>query len=57
LEAKRKQMIEVGMQLGLSNPETLRLSQEIDTLHSELIRINCKESWQPGNIVRSRIAR
>jgi hypothetical protein len=44
LEAKRKQMIKVGMQLGLLHPETLKLSQEIDRLHNELIRMNCKES-------------
>jgi hypothetical protein len=42
LEEKRKQMIEVGMQSGLSSPKTLRLSQEIDTLHNKLNYIVCK---------------
>lgn len=36
LEAKRKEMIDAGMELGLCHPETVRLSQELDVLLNEL---------------------
>lgn len=42
LEVKRKKMIEVGLKLGLSSSETLKLSQEIDNLHNEIIHLQDK---------------
>ncbi len=46
LEVKRKEMVDVGMQVGLSNAATLRLSQEMDLLHNQWIHLNDKESQQ-----------
>lgn len=39
LEFKRQRMIDAGERLGLSDPETVRLSQEVDKLHNEHLKI------------------
>lgn len=36
-ESRRAAMIEVGMAIGLTHPTTLRLSQEVDKFHNELM--------------------
>jgi hypothetical protein len=43
LDTKREQVIEVGMRLGLSHPETVKLSQEVDELHNEHMRIELQQ--------------
>ncbi|MEV5027450.1 aspartyl-phosphate phosphatase Spo0E family protein [Paenibacillus sp. LPE1-1-1.1] len=50
LEAKRKQMIESGIRLGLSHLETLKLSQEVDELHNEHMRIQ-RSKKQLSNVL------
>lgn len=35
LEAARKKMVEYGMNNGFADPETVRLSEVVDTLHNE----------------------
>lgn len=37
-------MIKVGMELGLSHLETLKLSRKIDTLQNKLNRMNVRKS-------------
>jgi len=39
IERIRKEMVEKGMELGMSHPLVLRLSKKIDRLHVELERI------------------
>jgi hypothetical protein len=38
LEKKRAEMVEVGMSKGFTDPETVRISQEVDELHNEVMR-------------------
>lgn len=47
LEDKREQMIQTGLLLGLSHIETITLSQEVDELHNEFMRI--KPNKKQGN--------
>jgi hypothetical protein len=42
LDAKRELMIKVGMRLGISHKETLRLSQKVDELHNEYMWIELR---------------
>lgn len=39
MEFKRQRMIDAGERLGLTHPETVRLSQEVDKLHNEHMKI------------------
>ncbi|MHC5534540.1 aspartyl-phosphate phosphatase Spo0E family protein [Priestia megaterium] len=41
LDANRQQMIEAGIRLGLLHPETIKLSQQVDELHNEYVRLEC----------------
>lgn len=40
MEFGRQRMIEAGGRLGLTHPETVRLSQEVDKLHNEHMKIS-----------------
>lgn len=42
IEALRGEMVHVGMSRGLTDPETVRISQELDGLLNELSRQNRK---------------
>ncbi len=37
VEAKRKEMVTIGMSKGLSHPDTVRVSQELDELLNRLM--------------------
>lgn len=39
LEFKRQRMIDAGGRLQLTDPEVVRLSQEVDALHNEHMKI------------------
>lgn len=39
LEIKRAQMVDIGMKKGFTDPETVKISQELDELHNEQLRI------------------
>ena len=43
LEAARAEMVNAGMTLGLSSPETVRLSQEVDRLLNQMQAIEPRE--------------
>lgn len=48
LEVKRAAMIEAGITLGLTDPETVRLSQEVDRLHNEQMTAERAEKQMRG---------
>jgi hypothetical protein len=50
LEVKRAQMVEVGMRKGFTDPETVRISQELDELHNEQLRIQMALRKQLGGV-------
>jgi hypothetical protein len=39
LEKKREEMVESGMSLGFTHPETVKLSQELDELLNKFGRV------------------
>ena len=57
LEAKREQLIEVGMRWGLSHPETVKLSQEVDELHNEHMRIELHQKPSEQRVMAKSEAR
>jgi hypothetical protein len=43
-------MVEVGMRKGFTDPETVRISQELDELHNEQLRIQMALRKQLGGV-------